>query len=378
MTTGSHTVIVRAWDSSGAFGDQTLNLTVTEPITVTVSSPANNATVNSPVAINASASSGHTVTGWHIYVDGVNSYSAGQVNSISASVPMDLGSHTVIVRAWDSTGAFADKTLTLNVVSGVNVTVSTPVPDSTVASPVTVKASATSARTITAWHIYVDSVDKFDGGQVNSITASLTDLTAGTHTMIVRAWDASGLFGDETMQITVETGVTVSVSTPADGATVNSPTTIAASATSGHTITGWHIYVDGTDQFSAGQVSSINASVPMSVGTHTVIVRAWDSTGAFGDRTLTLNVVNGVTVTVSTPANGATVTSPVAIAASATSGHTITGWHIYVDSADVYSAGQVSSISTNVPMNAGTHTVIVRAWDSTGAFGDRTLTITVH
>ncbi|HEV8433363.1 MAG TPA: Ig-like domain-containing protein [Thermoanaerobaculia bacterium] len=378
MTTGSHTVIVRAWDSSGAFGDQTLNLTVTEPITVTVSSPANNATVNSPVAINASASSGHTVTGWHIYVDGVNSYSAGQVNSISASVPMDLGSHTVIVRAWDSTGAFADKTLTLNVVSGVNVTVSTPVPDSTVASPVTVKASATSARTITAWHIYVDSVDKFDGGQVNSITASLTDLTAGTHTMIVRAWDASGLFGDETMQITVETGVTVSVSTPADGATVNSPTTIAASATSGHTITGWHIYVDGTDQFSAGQVSSINASVPMSAGTHTVIVRAWDSTGAFGDRTLTLNVVNGVTVTVSTPANGATVTSPVAIAASATSGHTITGWHIYVDSADVYSAGQVSSISTNVPMNAGTHTVIVRAWDSTGAFGDRTLTITVH
>jgi hypothetical protein len=378
MTTGSHTVIVRAWDSTGAFGDQTLNLTVTEPMTVTVSSPANNATVNSPVTINANASSSHTVTGWHIYVDNVDSYSAGQVNSISASLPMDLGTHSVIVRAWDSTGAFADQTLTLNVVAGVNVTITTPVPNSTVSSPVTVKASATSARTITAWHIYVDSVDKFDGGQVSSISASLTDLTAGTHTMIVRAWDASGAFGDETMQITVVTGVTVSVSTPADGATVNSPTTIAATATSGNTITGWHIYVDGTDQFSAGQTSSISASVAMGAGMHTVIVRAWDSTGAYGDQTLTLNVVNGVTVTVSTPANGATVSSPVAIAASATSGHTITGWHIYVDSADSFSAGQVSSISTNVPMNAGTHTVIVRAWDSTGAYGDRTLTITVH
>ena len=378
MTTGSHTVIIRAWDSSGAFGDQTLTLSVTQPMTLTVSSPANNATVQSPVTINASATSSHTVTGWHIYVDSVDSYSAGQVNSISASVSMDLGPHTVIVRAWDSTGAFADQTLTLNVVAGVNVTVTTPVPNSTVASPVTVKASATSSRTITGWHIYVDDVDKFSAGQVNSISASLTDLTAGTHTMIVRAWDSSGLFGDETMQITVVTGVTVSVSTPADGATVGSPTTIAASATSGHTITGWHIYVDGTDQFSAGQVSSINASVAMSVGTHTVIVRAWDSTGAYGDQTLTLNVVNGVTVTVSTPANGATVSSPVPIAASATSAHTITGWHIYVDGADRYSAGQVSSINTNVTMSAGTHTVIVRAWDSTGAFGDRTLTITVQ
>jgi len=29
-------------------------------------------------------------------------------------------------------------------------------------------------------------------------------------------------------------------------------------------------------------------------------------------------------------------------------------------------------------MSSGTHTVIVRAWDSTGAFGDRTLTITVQ
>jgi hypothetical protein len=109
-----------------------------------------------------------------------------------------------------------------------------------------------------------------------------------------------------------------------------------------------------------------------------VIVRALDSTGAYGDQTFTVNVVNGVAVTVSTPANGATVSSPVPIAASATSSHTITGWHIYVDSADVFSAGQVSSINTNVPMSAGTHTVIVRAWDSTGAFGDRTLTITVH
>jgi hypothetical protein len=155
--------------------------------------------------------------------------------------------------------------------------------------------------------------------------------------------------------------------------------TINASASSAHTITGWHIYVDSVDSYSVNNVSSISASVTMSVGTHTVIVRAWDSTGAYGDQTFTLNVVGaGVTVTVSSPANNATVSSPVTINASAASSHPITGWHIYVDGVDSFSQNNVSSISASVAMSAGTHTVIVRAWDSTGAYGDQTLTLTVQ
>jgi hypothetical protein len=86
----------------------------------------------------------------------------------------------------------------------------------------------------------------------------------------------------------------------------------------------------------------------------------------------------GVTVTVSSPTNGATVSSPVTFNASATSSHTITGWHIYVDSVDSFSAGQVNSISPSLSLSTGQHTVVIRAWDSTGAFGDGTLTITIQ
>ena len=82
-----------------------------------------------------------------------------------------------------------------------------------------------------------------------------------------------------------------------------------------------------------------------------------------------------VTVTVAMPANNATVTSPVNIVASATtnaSGASVTGWHIYVDSVDSYAnAGPTSSINTNVAMASGDHTVIVRAWYSTGACSTR-------
>jgi Abnormal spindle-like microcephaly-assoc'd, ASPM-SPD-2-Hydin len=84
-----------------------------------------------------------------------------------------------------------------------------------------------------------------------------------------------------------------------------------------------------------------------------------------------------VTVDVSTPANNATVTSPVLFSASATSNKPITQWRIYVDGTSVYQAGATNSISTSISMAAGAHQVIVRAWARNGTSGSVTLTETV-
>jgi phosphatidylinositol-3-phosphatase len=181
-------------------------------------------------------------------------------------------------------------------------------------------------------------------------------------------------------------GVTVTVSNPTNNATVPLTFNVTASATtsnSGASVTGWHIYVDSVDKFGTpGPTSSINTNVTTTAGTHTVLVRAWDSTGAFGDKTLTITAtsVAGVFVNVSNPANGALVPLTFNVTASATTTHSgavVTGWHIYIDSVDKYgTSGPTSSINTNVTTTGGTHTMLVRAWDSTGAFGDKTLTIT--
>ena len=84
--------------------------------------------------------------------------------------------------------------------------------------------------------------------------------------------------------------ITVTVSSPQSGATVTSPTTFVANATSNLTVTGWVVYVDSTNVYQAGQTNSIKPSLSLSPGTHNVIVRAWDSSGAFGSASLTLNV----------------------------------------------------------------------------------------
>jgi hypothetical protein len=61
LSPGVHVLLVRAWDTSGAHGDQTLNLTIVSKPAVAVSVPAPGSNVISPINIQASATptSGH-------------------------------------------------------------------------------------------------------------------------------------------------------------------------------------------------------------------------------------------------------------------------------------------------------------------------------
>jgi phosphatidylinositol-3-phosphatase len=174
----------------------------------------------------------------------------------------------------------------------------------------------------------------------------------------------------------------VLVTSPANGATASSPVTIDAAAypTVGHVITGWQVYVDSVDKYSGGAVNSISPKIAMSNGTHTIVVRAWDSSGAWGNWDFSLTVsAQQPLVTVSTPANGTTLSSPVNLIGSASPGlgHTISGWRIYVDGNGVYNAGAVGSINASVPMSLGTHSIVVRAWDTSGAYASQDFSLTV-
>jgi Big-like domain-containing protein len=89
---------------------------------------------------------------------------------------------------------------------------------------------------------------------------------------------------------------------------------------------------------------------------------------------LTAAAFAGVTVT--SPSNGSTVTSPAHFVASASSGAPITTMRIYVDGVSAYTVSG-AKIDTSVSMAAGTHNVVVQAWDSTGAVFKAPLTVSV-
>src|SRR5690349_3218406 len=72
-------------------------------IQVTINAPTGSASVSTTFSVSAQAS-GSTIAGWEVDVDGTSAYSAGAVNSINASITTTAGTHTVLVKAWDSKG----------------------------------------------------------------------------------------------------------------------------------------------------------------------------------------------------------------------------------------------------------------------------------
>jgi hypothetical protein len=89
------------------------------------------------------------------------------------------------------------------------------------------------------------------------------------------------------------------------------------------------------------------------------------------------SAASAVTVNVSSPTNNYSGTSPVHVAATATSDQNITGWVVYVDGQVAYQASS-SSIDTQLNVAEGGHQLVVRAWDSNGKWGDVWETITVN
>lgn len=81
-------------------------------------------------------------------------------------------------------------------------------------------------------------------------------------------------------------------------------------------------------------------------------------------------------VTLKTPTNGSSVTSPVAVSATASSSRNITGTKIYLDGNAVWS-GSGASISAAVTASVGTHKLTVRAWDASGAYFSTVSNVTV-
>ncbi len=82
-------------------------------------------------------------------------------------------------------------------------------------------------------------------------------------------------------------------------------------------------------------------------------------------------------VTICTPTNGSTVTSPFQVWAGTTdTAHPVTAMKVYLDSVAVY-AINANVVNTTLSAAAGSHHLSVNAWDSSGAVFKSTLTFTV-
>jgi hypothetical protein len=174
---------------------------------VTVCNPLADSIVTTPVRVVAGTTSSSNVLLIQIYVDGVQKATAN-ATSIDQSLAMTAGSHRVTVQAKNAAGVIFKSSVYVTVGSAptaaTTVTISSPVNQSTVASPFTINAKATpgTGLTITAMNIYLDGT-KVYGISASSLSKSLT-AAPGTHRLTVQARDSSAVTSNKTINITVK------------------------------------------------------------------------------------------------------------------------------------------------------------------------------
>ncbi len=175
----------------------------------------------------------------------------------------------------------------------------------------------------------------------------------------------------------------VSVSEPANGATITGGVTYVASATTTcskgvgsmgiYTAPGVLAYVVNGD--------SLNTTLDLSPATYNTTVEEWDNCGGAATTPITITVKAGGSsgVSVSSPADNSTVGSPVNYTATAT-----TSCSKGVSSMGIYTAPGVlayvvngASMNYNLSLSAGTYHTTVEEWDGCGGAATTPVTITV-
>jgi phospholipase C len=354
--------------------------------TVTISSPANNSSVSSPVDYQATASSACStgIAAMGVYVN--NKLVVTQNGaSLSASVPLNSGYYNTVVQEWDNCGGSTTALANITVGGGgqpsttTAVAVSSPANNSTVSSPVTYSAKATTATCangIAAMGVYVDNTLAY---QVNgSVLQTSLALSGGAHRTVVQAWDNCGGAFNTVVNITVGSATTTSVNLSA------SPTSITAGSSSVLNVSASNaaqVTLTGSDGSSYPVATSGGQQTVTPQATITYTATATSSSGSKVTSSATVTVSSSTTtaVAVSSPANNSTVSSPVtysAKASTATCASGVAAMGVYVDNTLAYSVNG-AVLQTSLALSGGAHRTVVQAWDNCGGSFNTVVNISV-
>ncbi len=178
---------------------------------------------------------------------------------------------------------------------------------------------------------------------------------------------------------------TVSVSSPVSGSTVPSPVKYVATGTTtcATGVASMGIYVTNKLVYTV-KGNSLNTTLSLAAGKYGTVVEEWDRCGGASYTPVAITVGSqapptGTLVTVTSPANNSTVTSPVLYTASATTSCAkgVAAMGVYVSNKLLYTVNG-SSLSTSIALAAGKYGTVVEEWDACGGASYTSLNITVQ
>jgi hypothetical protein len=178
------------------------------------------------------------------------------------------------------------------------VTLSTPGNGTTVGSPVSFVASATTscAAGVATMGIYTGPSQLAYVGNGASLKTSLA-LDPGTYNIVIVGWDNCGGSSTASATVTVKNVAGVYVTAPANGSKVTSPVNFTATATSSCAagVASMGVYTAPYQLATVSNGASLQTNLPLAPGTYHTTVEEWDRCGGAATTPVTITVPSGKT-----------------------------------------------------------------------------------
>jgi hypothetical protein len=175
---------------------------------------------------------------------------------------------------------------------------------------------------------------------------------------------------------------------PINNVYLPSPLRIVASTTdTAAPVTSVQVYVD-YKLIKSVHARSLDTQVPLSLGQRLITVKAWDAAGRNVSTIRRVNIYSGTpgqvcsaainSLTICAPPQNASVSSPVRVLAAAYDDLALTTIQVYIDHQLVFRDHSANYVDHSFALAAGTHSITVKSFDTSGRILTQSRTITVR
>ncbi len=391
LPNGAKALTARAYDAAGNVGTSaTVNVTFSNdllPPNVTLTGPGGGATLKGTVTLSATASDNFAVTR-------VEFYDGATLLGTDTTAPYNLswdtrtvanGSHQLTAKAYDAVEQSGTS-------PGVNVTVNNDLMAPTVALSAP-KAGATVTGTVASTATATDNVGVVRVEFHEGATLLCSDTAApyscswntrngpnGSRTLTARAYDAAGYSDITEVTVTADNDFTppaVTLTAPAEGATVSGTITLTAAASDDRAMARVAFFAGttqvGTDNTAPYSFSYNTRGLPN--GAKALTARAYDAAGNVGTSApvdvIFENDFTPPTVTLTSPSAGETLTGTVTLTATASDDRAVARVAFFAGTTQVgtdNTAPYAFSYNTRSLPN-GAKALTAKAYDAVGNVG---------
>lgn len=297
------------------------------------------------------------------------------------------------VTAYDAAGNEGPYSNNVSIPESVPPTASitSPLANASLSGVVTVSATASDNVGVTKVELYVDgALAGTDTAAPYTFSWDTTKVASGSHSLMVKAYDAAGNVGDSTA-VSVLIGndlvaPTVSISSPAGGAVVSGSSSVAVAAADNVGVAKVELYINGViyGVYTTAPYTFTWNTLSYANGLYTLYAKAYDTSGnVTQSASVSVTVSNDTTaptVSLTAPAANATVSGTVSVAATASDNVGVTKVEFYVNNVlkATDTAGPYTYSWDTTAVANGSYTLTVKAYDAAGNVGQSSaITVTV-